>query len=163
MRIIPGWHPMIVHFPLALIVTAAVCLSLARLRLALRYAAVLATVGTWNLCLGAVAVFFALGSGLAAVIGLHVGMAAHQAISAHMKSAILTAVLVTAVAVWRGTGTAPDARPSWAFLVILWAGTAALVVTGYRGGQNVYRYGVGVDSGTTGSVETPAEAGSKPP
>jgi uncharacterized membrane protein len=46
--------------------------------------------------------------------------------------------------VWRGAGTAADSRPSWAFLVILWAATAALMVTGYRGGQNVYRYGVGV-------------------
>ncbi|MDP8985027.1 MAG: DUF2231 domain-containing protein [Pseudomonadota bacterium] len=163
MRIIPGWHPMIVHFPLALIVTAAMCLSLARLRLALRYASVLATVGTWNLCVGAVAVYFALGSGLAAVIGLHVGMAAHQAITAHVKSAMLTAVLVTAAAVWRGAGAPQESRPTWVFLLLLWAATAAAVVTGYRGGQNVYRYGVGLDSGTTGSVETPAAASSKRP
>jgi hypothetical protein len=27
---------------------------------------------------------------------------------------------------------------------VLLAATAALVVTGYRGGQNVYRYGIGV-------------------
>ena len=28
--------------------------------------------------------------------------------------------------------------------MLLWAVTAALIVTGYRGGQNVYRYGIGV-------------------
>ncbi len=144
MRVIPGWHPMIVHFPLALIVTAAACLTLARLWSAPRYVPVLATVGTWNLCLGALAVLFSLGSGLAAIIGLHVGVAAHQAISAHVKSAMLTTVLVLAVAVWRGAGTAQDSRPSWLFFVVLWAATAALIVTGYRGGQNVYRYGIGV-------------------
>jgi uncharacterized membrane protein len=29
------------------------------------------------------------------------------------------------------------------------AATAALIVTGYRGGQNVYRYGVGVQAQMT--------------
>jgi uncharacterized membrane protein len=144
MHVLPGWHPMIVHFPLALILTAASCLTLARLLPARRYVPVLAIVGTWNLCLGAVAVFFALGSGLAAVIGLQVGSAAHEAISAHVKSALLTTVLVSSVAVWRGAGTAQDSRPSRIFVLVLWAATAALIVTGYRGGQNVYRYGVGV-------------------
>jgi uncharacterized membrane protein len=144
MHVVPGWHPMIVHFPLALIVTAALCLTLSRLLPARRHVPALAIVGSWNLCLGAVAVFFALGSGLAAAIGLQVGLAAHEAISAHVKSALLTAVLVSSVAVWRGAGAAQDSRPSWAFVLVLWAATAALIVTGYRGGQNVYRYGVGV-------------------
>jgi uncharacterized membrane protein len=144
--IVPGWHPLIVHFPLALIVTAAFCLTLARMRPAQRYVKTLATVGTWNLCLGAVAVVFALGSGLAAVVDLHVGMAARQAIAIHVKSAVVTAVLVLLVAVWRGAGTAQDSRPSWVFVLVLWAATAALIVTGYRGGQNVYRFGVGVES-----------------
>lgn len=141
---VPGWHPMIVHFPLALIVTAAFCLTLARLLPARRTVPVLAIVGTWNLCLGAAALLFSLGSGLAAIIGLQVGLAAHEAISAHVKAALLTTVLVLAVAVWRGAGAAQDSRPSWVFVLVLWAATAALIVTGYRGGQNVYRYGVGV-------------------
>jgi uncharacterized membrane protein len=29
-------------------------------------------------------------------------------------------------------------------MIVFGAATAALVVTGYRGGQNVYEYGVGV-------------------
>jgi uncharacterized membrane protein len=45
---------------------------------------------------------------------------------------------------WRGVGVPPDSRPSALFILLLWAATASLVVTGYRGGQNVYRYGVGV-------------------
>jgi len=144
MALMPGWHPIIVHFPLALIVTGTVSLSLARLVPGARIAATLATLGTWNLCLGAVAVFFALGTGLAATIGLQIGAAAHQALTAHVKSAVVTAILVLLVAVWRGAGTADDSRPTGGFLVMLWLATAALTVTGYRGGQNVYRYGIGV-------------------
>ena len=43
-----------------------------------------------------------------------------------------------------GAGAAQESRPSWIFIVLLMAATAALIMTGYRGGQNVYRYGVGV-------------------
>jgi uncharacterized membrane protein len=141
---IPGWHPAIVHFPLALIVTAACFLSSARVLRSSRTVETLAIVGTWTLGVGALSLPFALGTGLAAVIDLHVGAAAHEAISSHVKSAILTAVLVLSAAVWRGAGAAQEARPSWGFLVVMWLATSSLMVTGYRGGQNVYRHGVGV-------------------
>jgi uncharacterized membrane protein len=148
-KLVPGWHPLVVHFPLALVVTAAFCLTAARLRAAGRHAPALATVGTWNLCLGAVALFVALGTGtgLAAVLDLHVDAAAQQAISAHVKAAMLTAVLVLLAAVWRGVGVAADSRPSRLFIVVLWIATSVLVVTGYRGGQNVYVHGIGVSVG----------------
>jgi uncharacterized membrane protein len=129
---------------MALIVTAACSFSLARMLRASRAAETLAIVGTWTLGVGALGLLFALGSGLAAIIDLRVGAAAHQAISSHVKSAILTAVLVLSAAVWRGAGIAQEARPSWGFMLVIWVATSSLIVTGYRGGQNVYRYGVGV-------------------
>jgi uncharacterized membrane protein len=146
MTILPGWHPMAVHFPLALVVTATLLLVAARLLRSESYAATLATVGTWNLCLGAVAALFALATGLAAMIDLHVGVAARQAISLHVKWAIFTTLALVLLAVWRGAGSAQESRPSWIFMVLLLAATAALTVTGFRGGENVYRYGVGVHS-----------------
>jgi len=143
----PGWHPMIVHFPLALVVTATLVLVAARLLRQERHAAALATVGTWNLCLGAIAALFALATGLAAVLDLHVGLAARQAISLHVKWAIFTTLALVLLAVWRGAGVAQESRPSWVFIMVLVAATAALIMTGYRGGQNVYQYGIGVHIG----------------
>jgi uncharacterized membrane protein len=140
----PPWHPMIVHFPVALVVCAALLLLAARLRPGARRSPILSTVGTWNLCLGAVAALFALGSGLAAVLDLDVGPAARQAISLHVKWAIFTSLGLVLVAVWRGAGTAPDSRPSWLQIVMLSAVAAALLVTAYLGGRNVYDYAVGV-------------------
>jgi uncharacterized membrane protein len=148
MNILPGWHPIVVHFPLALVTTAALFLTAARVLRRESYVATLATVGTWNLCLGALAALFALATGLAAAIGLHVDAAAHQAISMHVKWAIFTTLALVLLAVWRGAGSAQESRPSWIFVLVLLAATAALIVTGYRGGQNVYRYGVGVQSGS---------------
>lgn len=141
---VPHWHPIAVHFPLALVVTGAFALSAARLKVLERHAATLAIVGTWDLCLGAMAALFAVATGLAAVIQLKVGPAARLAISLHVKWAIFATIGLLLLAAWRGAGTAQDSRPSRFFLGVLWAVTAALIVTGYRGGQNVYRYGVGV-------------------
>ena len=150
----PGWHPLFVHFPLALIVTATVCLTVTYWRKTQSHGNALALVGTWNLGIGALTVILALGSGLAAAIDLHVGTAAHEAIAAHVKSAVLTTVLVFSAALWRAFGVPAESRPSGLFMLVLWAATAALVVTGYRGGQNVYRYGIGV-SAPVGAGEHP--------
>jgi uncharacterized membrane protein len=141
---LPEWHPMAVHFPLALTVTGALALSLARVAPPERYGATLAVVGTWNLCLGAVGALFALGTGLAAVASLEIAPPARAAVGLHIKWAIFTIGALALLAVWRGAAVAPNSRPSKTFLLILWAITAALIVTAYRGGQNVYRYGVGV-------------------
>jgi uncharacterized membrane protein len=133
-----------VHFPLALVLVAAALLLAARLLRNPSLAATTATVGTWNLCLGAVAAVFALGTGLAAVVSVDVGDAARQAISMHLKWAMFSTLALVLLAVWRGAGTAQGSRPSWIFIVVLLAASAALAYTGYRGGKNVYEYGVGV-------------------
>lgn len=141
---VPGWHPVVVHFPLALILTATPLLLAARLLRGGALASTAAIVGTWNLCLGALAALFALATGLGAVLDLDVNAAARQAISLHMKWAMFSTLALVLLAVWRGAGAAPGSRPSWVFIIVLLAATAALAVTGYRGGQNVYEFGVGV-------------------
>ncbi|HMH89033.1 MAG TPA: DUF2231 domain-containing protein [Steroidobacteraceae bacterium] len=141
---VPGWHPVVVHFPLALILVATLLLLAARLLRGDALASTAATVGTWNLCLGAFAALFALATGLGAVLDLDVSAAARQAISLHMKWAMFSTLALVLLAVWRGAGAAPGSRPSWVFILVLLAATAALAVTGYRGGQNVYEFGVGV-------------------
>ncbi len=144
---IPAWHPMVVHFPLALVVTAAGALLLSKLLPQPRIAAALATAGTWNLGIGAVASVFALATGLGAALHLHIAAPARQAVSLHVRWAVFTALALLLVGVWRCAGMPQESRPSWLFLVVLLAATAALVMTGYLGGQNVYRFAVGVHSG----------------
>jgi uncharacterized membrane protein len=141
---LPGWHPLVVHFPIALIFVATALLLAARLLRSEAMASTAAIVGTWNLCLGALAALFALASGLGAVLNLDVSAAARQAISLHMKWAMFSTLALVLLAIWRGAGTAEGSRPSWIFIIVLLAATAALAVTGYRGGQNVYEFGVGV-------------------
>lgn len=145
MSALPGWHPLVVHFPLALVCCAALLLWAARLVGRETLAATLATVGTWNLCLGTLAALAALATGLGAVLDLEVSAAAHRAISSHMKWALFSSLALMLLAVWRGAGVAPSSRPSWWFILLLTVSSAALVVTGFKGGENVYRYAVGVE------------------
>jgi uncharacterized membrane protein len=138
-------HPMMVHFPLALTLTATVLLLVARVLRNPETAATVAIVGTWNLCLGAAAALITLGTGLGAILDLDVSAAARESISTHAKWAIFTTLALLLLAVWRGAGTEQRSRPTWIFLIVLTAATCALITTGYRGGQNVYRFGVGVE------------------
>ena len=155
MNPLPGWHPLVVHFPIALVLSATALLLAARLLRNESLAATAATVGTWNLCLGAVAALLALATGLGAVLDLDVSAAVHQAIAVHVKWAMLTALLLVLLAVWRGAGTASCSRPSWIFLIVLIAASFALSYTAYRGGKNVFEYGVGVKKIAARSIEAP--------
>jgi len=142
----------VVHFPLALVLIATPLLLAARLVRSDAIASTTAVVGTWNLCLGAAAALFALATGLSAVLDLDVNAAARQAISLHMKWAMFSTLALVLLAVWRGAGTASASRPSWVFLIVLLAAAAALAVTGYRGGENVYEFGVGVKNAVRSGV-----------
>ncbi len=144
MNSLPGWHPIVVHFPMALVTSGAALLLLAKVIRRDEYAATLATVGTWNLCLGALAAVIAMATGLAAVLDLDVGSAAHRAISLHLRWAIFTSLALLLLAVWRGAGGAQASRPSWVFVALLIGAGAALMLTGIHGHENVYRHGIGV-------------------
>jgi uncharacterized membrane protein len=145
MTIVLCWHPMVVHFAIALTLSAGAALITAKVVRRESLAETLATVGTWNLCAGAVAALLALATGLAAVLDLHVDDAAHAAISTHVKWAMFTSMALMLVSVWRGAGSAPRSRPSWAFAIVLGAVCVALAFTAYFGGENVFRHGVGVE------------------
>jgi len=158
------WHPLIVHFPLALGVTAALALSAAHLAREPRRTALLASVGSVNLALAALGAVVAIATGLVALLGVTLEPAARLAVAVHIKWAMLTAVMLLLLAVWRSVGQALEARPSRLFVLLLWLMTACLAVTGYRGGLNVYRYGVGVER--AGAVEAGAQSAgsvSRPP
>jgi uncharacterized membrane protein len=144
-NLVPGWHPIIVHFPIALTLSAGAALLASKFVRAEALAESLATVGTWNLCAGAAAALLALATGLGGVLDLQVDAASRAAISTHVKWAIFTSMALLLVAVWRGAGSAPKTRPSWLFVIVLSATCAALATTGYFGGENVFRHGVGVE------------------
>jgi uncharacterized membrane protein len=137
-------HPMMVHFPLALTITGALCLLCARLLRESPLQGSLAAAGTWNLILGGVSALPTLGSGLGAALHLHLSDGAQYSVSRHVIWAVCTSQLIILLAIWRGVARTSASRPSWLFLAFLFIACAGLIVTGYHGGENVYHYGLGV-------------------
>jgi uncharacterized membrane protein len=144
MQIIPGWHPIIVHFAIAMTVGGGAALATSRLCRGRRTRQRLAIWGTFNLCAGAAFVVLAIATGIMAIWDLNLPAAARAAVSTHVKWAFLTAVAVILAAVWRGAGAAPEEPPSNLFLAVMIGAVACAVVTAYFGAENVYRFGIGV-------------------
>jgi uncharacterized membrane protein len=149
MNLIPGWapniHPLVVHFPIALLMTAA---GLDVAGLALRCNRSLRFVATALYVLGTLTIVAAYFTGRAAADTIWLPGMAHAAVKEHwdwafravMFFTILTAVRL--VLLWR---VRPDPRPALVAALTL-AGLLGVVLlgeTGDRGGRLVFQYGVG--------------------
>ena len=143
-EIIPNWHPILVHFTIGLLITAAALFAagvLLRWRPAARS---LTEAARWNLWIGTAFAIVTVATGLQAYFSVTHDDPAHAAMTIHLKSALVTLGLILAAALlaWRDRPREVGAG-RWLAIVLV-AGTGSLVVTGYLGGENVYRHGLGV-------------------
>ena len=141
-------HPIIVHAPLALWPTVPVFYGLAIRAAGSPRAGLYAAAGTLNLLLGTVASVLAVLSGLLAVSDLSVVGIAQGTLSRHIAWGVATSFVYLCLTLLRTVGRPLDDLPGPGLVVALCIATAPVVVTGYYGGQNVYRYGLGVDVAT---------------
>jgi uncharacterized membrane protein len=141
------WHPMMVHFPLALTLAGAACLICTKLFKDGTLQNSLAFAGTWNLMLGAAAALLTLGTGVVAALHLTLVDGAQYSVSRHMIVAVCTSQLVALLALYRALAVTWNSVPGAWFLVFLGVACAGLMVTGYYGGENVYHYALGVAKG----------------
>jgi uncharacterized membrane protein len=141
-------HPIIVHAPLALWVTVPVLYAMARRAAASPHAELYAAAGTINLLVGTVASVFAVLSGLLAVSGLSVVGIAQSTLSRHIAWGVATSFVYLCITLLRTVGRPISDIPGRSLVVVLFLVTLPVVATGYYGGQNVYRFGLGVDLAT---------------
>ncbi|NNG04540.1 MAG: DUF2231 domain-containing protein [Inquilinus sp.] len=137
------WHPMLVHFAVALLV-ASLLLFVAAYLLRERPAGASALAAAWwNLWLGAGATVLTVAAGLLAYaeIGAH-NEGAHAAMEAHRNWALATALPFLALAGW--SVRMRRERVALPFVAVLAAATVMLGITGWKGGTLVYNHGVGV-------------------
>lgn len=131
-------HPMVVHFPIALLTVGLALEAWAQLRKLDR----LADAATLLLWLGAASAWAAVGLGLwAEKTAPHVPPA-WEALYDHKHWALWTAGAFTALSLWRWTGR----YRRWLLLawLLCWG---MLVRTADLGGDVVYQYGMGVSQG----------------
>lgn len=160
-EIIPNLHPLLVHFPIALISVSA-----------LFHLAAIATRGNprcevhcnilahTTLWLGALAVIPAAIFGWLAFNSVNHDEAGHAAMLIHRSWALGTLGLLAVVAGWDAWRNKVDATPVWWFTGLVMIAWGMVAATAWHGGELVYRHGLGVLSLPV--VETDHEHGAMP-
>ncbi len=137
-------HPIVIHFPLALLLSGGLFSLASRLIRHEETRNAFQVAGAWNFRIGALFLLPALLTGWAAYQTVAHDTPSHAAMTLHRNWALATGVVVFGVAVWRGRGK--DWPSGWSTWIGLILGLVLLGVTGYLGGTLVYRHGLGVQS-----------------
>ncbi len=146
LQIVPNWHPIFVHFSVALLSSAAILHLLSHFVTNAERADQCALVGRWNLWLGAGFTLFTLGAGWYAYNTVTHDTPSHAAMKDHRDWALATAAVFFSIVVWEILLQRHKQGRSWLFTGLLLAAAGLLVTTAWHGGELVYRYGLGVMS-----------------
>ena len=141
------WHPIFVHFSIALLTVATGFYLLAWIfaRAALRGQWL--TVAEWNLWVGFGFVVFTLLFGwLAFNTVSHDSDAVHELMETHALLALITSSGFGVLTLWSIWHRKSKGYPSWLFVGLMSVCLGFLTVTGWRGGDLVYRHGLAVSS-----------------
>jgi uncharacterized membrane protein len=151
------WHPVFVHFSVALLTMATVFYFLATLLPRARLRKQWITVAEWNLWIGFALAVPTLLFGWLAFNTVEHDDASHAAMQTHATLAFATGGGFALLVLWSVWHRQSKAYPSRLFTGLLVVCFGFLAATGWRGGELVYRYGLAVNA-----LQKP-EAGSAPP
>jgi len=143
-EIIPNWHPIWVHFAVALLVTSAglfLIFGWKSSQTSIRANALI--VARWTLRLGVVAAIGALLTGYLASGSVVHDDISHANMMVHRNWA-LAATIIFALTALVDFMKRTKTRVSVLSNLLLIAGSITLAVTGLEGAENVYQYGLGV-------------------
>lgn len=150
-EIIPNWHPIFVHFTVALISTSVGFYLLAYLgRLFnLRFIQTtlldeLETVARWCLWFAALITFGTVSAGFYAYGTVQHDATSYLAMTDHMNWALSTFIALTGVTLWSFWRYRTQKAVTLLFLCALFIVESLLISTAWRGGELVFRQGIGV-------------------
>jgi uncharacterized membrane protein len=139
----PGLHPFLVHFPVALLTLSPICEVVAMVGGKEDFS----RVGWWTQLAGTIGIAAAIVSGVAAAGSVVIAPAAAASLDWHKEIAFLNSGLFALLLFWRlgSRGTIP-AQHRRLYVVLLFCGLISIWVGAWLGGELVFRYGLGVGS-----------------
>lgn len=145
-NIIPNWHPIFVHFTVALLIAATAIHLLSRFMPNGDLASQLVIVARWNLRIGVAATLLTVAAGWYAYYTVAHDAPSHIAMTGHRNWAMTTLVAFIGIAGWEYYLSRRKKGNVWLLTGALVVAAALLLSTAWRGGELVYRYGLGVMS-----------------
>ncbi len=134
------FHPILIHYPIALLTTAA----LLEISAVLFKSADLSRAGWWVQLAGTVGILLAVLTGIVAENASPIPATAANVMDLHEELAFVCASAFAALLLWRVSARTriPGTSP-WRYLVAYVAAVALLALVGWYGGELVFHYGVG--------------------
>ncbi|MFA6901769.1 MAG: DUF2231 domain-containing protein [Gallionellaceae bacterium] len=145
-QIIPNWHPVFVHFTVALLSLAVVFELVVAVMREGNLKQQWQILARWNLWLGS---GFSLATALAGWYAYNTvahDAPSHAAMTEHLYWALTTLAVFVFLSLWSVWRVYKQQKTGILFLLLLLAGGGLLLSTAWHGGELVYRYGLGVMS-----------------
>ncbi len=144
LEIVPNWHPLAVHFPVALVITSTL-FFLAGLVFKYNISKELFTASKWCIWGAGVAAIIAAAFGWLAYNSVAHDEPSHAAMTLHKDWAIPTAIFISILALYAyGIRDVWGRKKKGLVAVLLILASLLTSITGFLGGEAVYRYGIGV-------------------
>jgi uncharacterized membrane protein len=143
-EIIPNFHPLAVHFPIALIILSAFFHVLGWFTRGSRCGNHCAILGHTTLWLGALAAIPTVLLGWMASNSVNHDEAGHLAMLPHRAWALVTLAVLLVIAGWDALRNKVDAEIKPVSAIVTIAAAVLVGITAWHGGELVYRHGLGV-------------------
>lgn len=147
MEIIPNWHPIFVHFTVGLLTMSVffyIVSYLSRNFHFVKAAQEFEIAARWCLWAGAAITVGTVLAGFYAYNTVNHDAQSHIAMTSHRNWAIVTAAVALLIAIWSIWRHYKQKMVTLSFILILLIMQGLLLSTAWRGGEAVYRYGLGV-------------------
>ncbi len=145
-EIIPNWHPIFVHFTVALLSAAVGFFLLATIFTGHRWREQWLNVAYWNLWAGGAASILTVAAGWYAFNTVTHDTPSHDAMTEHRNLALVTLAVLLPVVIWSVRNYTRQQRVSTMFLGTMLLIAGLLLSTAWHGAELVYRHGLGVMS-----------------
>jgi len=143
-KIIPNWHPIFVHFTIAFFPIATV-LIVSSLIINKNFKEKVLYCGYLNLWIGSLFTIFTVAAGFYAYNTVpHTNKLSHAVMTDHRNWAVITATTFFALTIWSVKLYRNNHKQNLFFIMGLIIATVFLTITGWKGSECVYRYGLGV-------------------